>query len=195
MEKKFEDNSSISYIGNVSVSILKGKNVIKTIKTHNKGYEPLFRFLCQCLAGEYNRAEALRPRYIRLFTLGDAGTAFVEEQVEEHLSVTYLTSLTIPTYNTTPSISTVSISGQEPYTKTTFKFLISFTQIDSTRDTNMFALYSADNQLDLTKPSAIFVLKDPNDPDLLSSVMTSSSSAKSNDYSLQIQWELSIQNA
>lgn len=193
--EKFIDKGSVAYTGKITVSILKGRTVLKTIKTHNKGYKTLFNFLCQCLAGEYDRAESLRPRFIRLFTMGSKGSAYSEEHIPQRLQSQYLTSLTVPSYNTTPSVDLVEIHGQEPYAKTIFKFLIPFTQIETTRDTNMFALYSSANQSNLTEPSAVFVLMDPDDETKLGSVMSSSSSAKSNDYNLQIQWELTIENA
>lgn len=193
--QKFTDSGSVAYTGKITVSILKGRKVLKTLNTHNKGYRSLFTFLCQCLAGQYDRAESLRPKFIRLYTMGPEGTAYSEQEIQGRLQTQFLTSLTVPAYNTTPSVELVELQGQEPYARTIFKFLIPFTQIETTRDTNMFALYSAANQTTLTEPSAVFVLTDPEDNTKLGSVMNSSSSAKSNDYNLQIQWELTIENA
>jgi len=56
---------NIGYQGTLNVSILHGKRVIQKTKYHNSGMPNLFRFLVNCLGGNY--AAGLRPNKIRLF--------------------------------------------------------------------------------------------------------------------------------
>ena len=196
--EKFIDNGSISYEGKVTINLLKGNKTIKTYSVHNAGYPPLFMFLAQSLTGDYTKSESLRPRYIRLFSLGEAGTPYTEDMIAQHLTLDSMTSLTLSSYNTAPYAEIIQKTETTPaYARTIFKFLIPFTQINTSKATNMFALYSASNQLNYSEPSAVFVLtaKDETDNSLkLSSVLPPSVSAKSNEYNLQIQWEMNIKN-
>jgi len=65
--------NEIGYSGQVKVTAMRGKKAIRTATFHNEGTINLFKFLCYCLAGEYNVAYNLRPQKIQLF-FNQAGT-------------------------------------------------------------------------------------------------------------------------
>ena len=60
-----ENNSK--YAGNATVKIMHGKKVLKTLKMHNEGHEPLFEFLMYCLSGAYYDSKS--PKYLRVFSV------------------------------------------------------------------------------------------------------------------------------
>lgn len=57
-------NSIITYSGKVNIKVVKDGIIIKDSTTHNQGNDPLFYFLCCCLAGSYVETNA--PKYIKL---------------------------------------------------------------------------------------------------------------------------------
>jgi hypothetical protein len=57
---------SISYAGRVNIKIQKGNKTLSTRKFDNSGMPNLFKFLCNCLAGNY--AEKMRPCKVKLFS-------------------------------------------------------------------------------------------------------------------------------
>lgn len=63
---------SISYQGNIKLSINRGNKTIMTKNYHNAGMPNLFKFLANCLAG--NISEFMRPVKIKLFDLPGADT-------------------------------------------------------------------------------------------------------------------------
>lgn len=54
--------TSLKYEGNVTISLLKKGKVIKRIENHNNGNNNLFKFILNCLAGEYYDSD--RPKWI-----------------------------------------------------------------------------------------------------------------------------------
>ena len=61
---------SISYQGNIKLSINRGNKTIMTKNYHNAGMPNLFKFLANCLAG--NISEFMRPVKIKLFDFPSA---------------------------------------------------------------------------------------------------------------------------
>jgi hypothetical protein len=62
-----KSQSPISYRGEVTLKIMHGDKVVKTIKQHNEGTIYLMRFLAHCLGDYYVKGDS--PKYIRLFDL------------------------------------------------------------------------------------------------------------------------------
>lgn len=63
----------LGYEGRISVSLVKGKKILKTKTYHNSGLPNLFKFLCMSLGGR--PAESLRPSAIQLFSVpNNSGT-------------------------------------------------------------------------------------------------------------------------
>lgn len=56
----------LNYTGIVTLSQYRGNKKIKIAQVHNTGGNPLFRFLADCLIGDYTIAKATRPTKIML---------------------------------------------------------------------------------------------------------------------------------
>lgn len=71
---------SISYQGNIKLSINRGNKTIMTKEYHNAGMPNLFKFLANCLAG--NISESMRPVKIKLFDFPGADIVNVINSAE-----------------------------------------------------------------------------------------------------------------
>lgn len=71
---------SISYQGNIKLSINRGSKTIMTKEYHNAGMPNLFKFLANCLAG--NISEFMRPVKIKLFDFPGADIVNVIDSAE-----------------------------------------------------------------------------------------------------------------
>ena len=71
-KKNTQTNSDvdIKYSGEVTIQIVHGDKVVKTIRQHNSGTFRLFQYLAKCLVGVYEPLYA--PKYLRLFHGDDA---------------------------------------------------------------------------------------------------------------------------
>lgn len=67
--------NNIAYEGLVTVKLYNGKKLISTKTYHNAGGQNLFKFLSQCLAGNYKTAEQLRPCTLKLFNFSEQPVA------------------------------------------------------------------------------------------------------------------------
>jgi hypothetical protein len=68
---KGSTRSGLAYTGTVKLSqYLRGKK-FTVAEIHNEGGKPLFDFLADCLAGDFNIAEVNRPKKIRLLNIGE----------------------------------------------------------------------------------------------------------------------------
>lgn len=63
--------NNITYEGLVTVKLYNGKKLLSTKTYHNSGSPNLFKFLCQCIAGNYKTADRLRPCMLKLFGFGE----------------------------------------------------------------------------------------------------------------------------
>lgn len=62
--------SNLTYTGDIKVKIYDKNKKLKSIKSyHNNGRWPLFHFISNCLAGNYDEANKFRPYYIGLFSI------------------------------------------------------------------------------------------------------------------------------
>ena len=61
--------TGIGYQGNLTVKLTNGKKVLSAKTYHNAGTKELFKFICNCLAGNF--ATSSRPCRIQLY--GHAG--------------------------------------------------------------------------------------------------------------------------
>ena len=60
-------NGAIGYSGQVTISAEANGQILFTKHFHNNGYKALFRFLCECLAGDYQDADKFKPVRIAFF--------------------------------------------------------------------------------------------------------------------------------
>ena len=72
VNKQTKNNMSINYSGNVTVATYIGNKCISKKAYHNKGALALYRFLANCLAGNFPTAYNLRPFKIKLLSFKNA---------------------------------------------------------------------------------------------------------------------------
>lgn len=180
-KKKTKENNQINlnYNGSITVSIAKKGKIISTQKYHNNGTLELFKFFSYSLAGNYELAEALRPKYIRLYTLGDYGDNIPEVLRPVPTSTTWVM------YKETP---TTIVENGAAYTL--FSFMIPFTQIDINQDTNYLVLYP--NASSASPLAQFMILKPDTEPAKLGRLFEEVTSQ--NDYNLYITWKMNIKN-
>ena len=195
-KKKITSNTlGVGYSGKVKISLIKDNKALITKEYKNTGNWPMFYFLNLCLSGEYNKAEAYRPKYLKLFNAGAKGTDPSSIDIDEILAdPENITSLSTIIYNQTPYTSKTTGTTEVPNGKaeTTFKFMVPFTQIlnDEDKPTNLFVMYDQEHRNTIATPSAYFLLLD--EEGKLDTIDTSS--LLSNDYNLFIQWTITTQN-
>lgn len=143
-------SNSLAYRGDITIQLLRGKKVYKTIKTHNAGELPLFEFMANCLAGNYYPNKV--PKFIRTFCYNDG----MQDKETTKMLVPY-SDLILE-----KNVDNVA----DPYYTVTMKFLIPFAYIMSasesnrtTNGTNKICLYSNENSEENNgNPSASFIL-------------------------------------
>lgn len=184
-------DNSIAYKGTVTVSLVKNKKIISSNTYKNTGKLPLFKFIVDCLGGKYSIAEPNRPKFVQLFSAGEAGTSS-----DVNIATVLASSSSIRTpqkiiYSDTPEleyISQNSIDSASVY----FKFTIPYTQLSSLDNINLIALYSQDNYSDTSSPSAYFKIVNSSDNTKLGALISNPSAIDST-YSLYIQWKMTVQ--
>jgi hypothetical protein len=153
IKDKKQTNASLGYTGNVEVKLVRGKKVIKTIKTHNDGKGPLFNFIANTLIGKFDAGGA--PRFIIL--------GFSEAPSDG--SVNQVSTNAIP-YS---SVS-LDIDNDGEYASAAFKFLIPFSSISSGTEVNVIRLYSQNSTL-FDNHLAYFILDEPFESDGKSNIL------------------------
>ena len=163
-------NSNIGYQGIVTITTYKGKQRKNSFSQKNAGKQPLFNFLVSCLSGQLN--ENNRPNFIKL--LGDASSNSTKQSYTE---------LTFPikATKTTTGIEANSAS-------ITYSFLIPYFMLSQDSPANKMYIYKAqllNNADNVCAQADIKVQTDFDRPFLDKSKP---------DYSLVIDWKLSISN-
>ena len=205
-------DTSFSYTGTINVSLKKGNKTYFTKRYKNKGRWPLFTFLNRCLRGDYNNAEAFRPKYINAFGNDswinqDPPDITDENTTEGHNIGDYFKEDYRVTVSSYPYLSLPDV-WDNPYNPTlnigessvTYKFDIPFSQILSDKPVCAFALYAApvtasgdqSHLTDINNPCAYFFILDEHGKvtDMLKDVRES----YTDEYNLYIEWTLSISN-
>lgn len=78
--------TSLSYRGDVKIATYIGKHLLSTKTYRNKGTLPLFRFLANCLAGNFPAAYTLRPYKIKLLKIPTSDDAGAKEVSPDELN-------------------------------------------------------------------------------------------------------------
>lgn len=200
------NKDNLNYSGTIYVKVLKGKKVYSSAVYKNQGRWPLFRFFSLCLAGQYNQASSLQPKFIDLFYL-DGVVPEISDNSGVNLS-SYLTAenrITVTSYPWT-SLPYVSDSPDESSealpegsSSIRYKFLIPFTQLNITQENpkiNALALYSDTYLNQFEKPSAFFFVRDKDDETVFGDLLDGVSflNNASDEYNLSVEWELTISN-
>lgn len=154
-KNKQQTNASLGYTGNVEVKLVRGKKVIKTIKTHNDGKGPLFNFIANTLIGKFDAGGA--PRFISLgFSVVNPPNDSVVNQVSTN-AIPY-------------SSVSLDIDNDGEYASAAFKFLIPFSSISSGTEVNVIRLYSQNSTL-FDNHLAYFILAEPFESDGKSNIL------------------------
>lgn len=192
---KENKSQKVGYKGQALVEVRLGKKVLKRKKYKNNGRLPLFNFCALSLGGRYREAEVLRPKFIRIFSIGRAG----EDPVPDSS-----TSFDTLANNTTNRSLIVPVYASEPLVEggdITIKWVIPFSQLKSYANLNMLAMYSENYKEVLGEASAFIIIKDNNDGSLLGDLLLKSGINPSeitpqneNNYNLFVEWKLSFVN-
>jgi hypothetical protein len=171
IKDKKQTNASLGYTGNVEIKLVRGKKVIKTIKTHNEGKLPLFNFIANALIGGFDSGGA--PRFIILANGADDSVA---ERVSTN-AIPY-SAVSLDSSNTEGNV----------YASAAFKFLIPFSSISLGTEINIIRLYSQ-NSTTFGSHIAYFLL--PTEDEEGNAIEPLVSDGKSN---ILITWTMKITN-
>lgn len=127
-------SSTIGYKGELTLKVMHGNKVVKTIKQHNEGTALLMDFLVRCLGSQYD--SELAPRYIRAFHTDKEGM-----QTDKECTIRPIATNFSPSY-----IENYKDEEEKALIKkgVVLTFLIPYSALDSRNTTlNRFALYGA----------------------------------------------------
>ena len=158
---------TVVYHGGATIKIIKNGRVVKQTKKHNEGGTPLFRFLADCMAGNFYPNN--RPTCIRVGNFD--GTNFTD------YSLSYVVSSTSSVSRTTVNISFTIPGG-----------LINVALISNDKPINCLRVYSVSNVNNEDSYSAQIVLSGEQGTD--EAPITSFNT----DESLLIVWSMNIDN-
>ena len=192
---KKQDTISVGYSGKVKVTVVDDRKVVSRKVGHNAGGQPLFRFLAQCLCGNYENAKALQPLKIKLFhnkteTVAEA-TKNIQNWVKSEGDFTNITSASNFIFvNATGATEEIKDEeGNKNGYKAILHFRVPFSFVTK-NEVNQICLY-AQSENDDKKYSAYYLFKDSKDEKKLAPIKVNNQQAS---YNLIIEWELSIAN-
>lgn len=123
-----KSQSPIFYRGEVTLRIMHGNKVVRTIRQHNEGTVQLMRFLAHCLGDYYAKEDS--PKYIRLFDLSNNTNSDIGTSTE-------VTSRAIVTnFNAIYDEDSSSNSGS-----VTLTFLVPSTLVRDSKEFDTVAIY------------------------------------------------------
>lgn len=142
----------LTYRGEVRIELVKNNKTVKTIKVHNEGKEPLFRFLAECLIGQLNDDRI--PMFIRLFNASD-----LSEPNTYFLNETTLTSIS----RNKAALDTTSTGGTaNEQASVVNTFIIPAAVVQENSTSNIIAIYDRLHSGERTSPSAFIKLEGDN---------------------------------
>lgn len=177
-KKKENIKTTISYQGTVKIQSVKGGKVYKEKTVHNSGTADLFRYIANCVIGNYN--QSLMPRYVHVFTCENPESKLLNENDLPDLWTNSVCALNVP-YSTvqvrqdTSSGSTI----EKPYISE-FTFMIPYSQIQDSF--NVVCLYNVTSFGRTTTPLAYIILDEPYEVE------------NNNTSNIVITWEMKICN-
>lgn len=193
--------SGLHYEGKVTIEVINNRNkVVSHREIKNTGRWPLFYFLTQCLAGNYEDFNSNRPVYLRLFTIGAVGAALPTNkdiEANNYLNDNKLSSAN-SFYPNDASVTKIVKDVETGESSTvTFSYMCPYTQLDTSKPINLIALYSAANKNDLSNSSAYIVVEGTttdNKPNGKLGTLIPTDTSNKNNYTLSIKWQLTIKN-
>ena len=154
-KKKEQPKSTIAYQGTVKIQSVKGNKVYKEVIQHNAGTAALFKYIANCIIGNYN--QSVMPRYIRLFYCNDPQQQLLSESTMPNLWSNPVSALNVPfsTVNVKPEDTSITI--EKPYVSE-FTFMIPSTQIQD--NFNVVCLYNVMDAGSNVTPLAYIILNE-----------------------------------
>ena len=183
-KKKEQTRQTIAYQGRVKIQSVKGNKVYKEYNQHNAGTADLFRYIANCIVGNYN--QSVMPRYIRLFDCKDPDQQLISEVTMPKLWSNPVSAVNVP-FNTV-QVKPDSSSGltiEKPYVAE-FTFMIPHTQIQD--DFNVVCLYNVMDAGANVTPLAYIILRDENNQPIYYNVDDNNTS------NIVITWEMAVSN-
>lgn len=195
--------ANTSYSGQLKISLLKGKKVIKSNIYHNEGTSNLFYGMALALIGDSSGASMYLPKYLALYDIGDVGTTISTVAPPTSGGKNLIvpgrkTSLSTIVYSDAPYVKSESGASSTTITDRatiTYKFLIPFTQIDTTNEkpTNCLVLYSKPNEPEnYLLAYSMIINTDTSGNQTLGNLIDTTKSV--NDYNLLVQWTMNLTN-
>ena len=172
VEVKVTKNAAVSYAGGATIKIVKNGKVRRTIQQHNEGTLELFKFITNCLAGNYQ--DTNRPMILRVGYLNPINTEYTD------YSLAYVIASSSRAYIKEDTHAVIDISFNVPGS------LINVGNISTSTPLNCLRIYSDTNKSNGSKYSAQIRLTQTDDED--NEAITS----LSKDESLLIVWEMEV---
>ena len=211
-------SDSFVYTGKIKVSLMRGNKKCFTKEYTNHGRWPLFYFVNLCLRGDYDTADAMRPRFINIFDFAsdenyplvtgvNVPPIIVDGGPAAQQIGTYFKSANKVTLLAYPCMSLPDVSytaGEVGTSSVVFKFTVPFTQIalKPSQSIQGFALYpvqttaATDPTLfdNVSNPLVYFFLTDSDGKiaNLLDGL--GGTISLGDEYNIYIEWSLSITN-
>lgn len=187
-------SATLNYTGKVKISFCNGSKVFKSKTYSNNGCGPLFKFIAQCLQGEYKQAEKTRPTKVKLFYNTATSPVVNWHDSSIRVATNFITSNAPADIAVIKDYTTGQISGY----KTILHFLIPavFVDTSSVNDTfeiNQICLYPAKEFTD-ENCSAYFLFTETDEEGTVTWAGLSTEDLVEN-MNILIDWEMSITNA
>lgn len=163
-------STNFKYTGKIKIKYISKNKIVKSYRAHNQGQLSLFKFICDCLVGQYDDDNS--PKYIQIFN---------STTKEPEFSKNYCVTTAAIRHN-----SAVSLVVNNVEAKALIKFLIPGGSLKSSTNFrgNVLALYNKNNYDDVSNPMAYVVLEE-----------SESIGAIEADTNILIEWSLSISNS
>lgn len=175
---------TIAYQGNVKIQSVKGNKVYKEHTQHNAGTADLFRYIANCIIGNYN--QSVMPRYVRLFDCKDPDQQLISEVTMPNIWSNPVSAINVP-FSTVQvkADSSSSLTIEKPYVAE-FTFMIPYTQIQD--DFNVVCLYNVMNAGANVTPLAYIILRDSENKPIYYEIDNNNTS------NIVITWEMKVCN-
>ena len=147
------NKQSFSYEGSVKMQIQRNGKTISTKTFKNSGRMPLFKFLCNCLAGVYS--EQSRPVKLKLFNYTGTRQPQLFEWDSEEIWQELEVASPFVNYTSSPVVKEDAENGNY---SATYHFKINDTYISGNR-VNVIAIYGSNAVDQKLEACAYFVLK------------------------------------
>lgn len=185
----YSDGTNINYAGHIKLTTYLDNKVLSVKHYKNKGTLSLFRFLGNCLVGNFNTAGRLRPLKIKL--LADNGEANVPPTKE----TVYTEKSSFITVATAPDLITTNSTINNASCSVVFNFIFPIANVYSS-GANTIALYGI-NATEAEDFSAYYRLTKP-DPENPEQLIWDAIELKPEDFEenkvFAVEWTLTLSN-